>query len=149
MQNLPHKRRLKIPITPLPSPTIDACLGVGMVGGVKAVILLLALVLIAGGAASSSTTDKHPEHVPYQHSHDSHPSHHQAPPLLEMLPPIGPVGFVLLGVVADQPHVVDQPRNPSGEPTRQSRPGANVRVSPVIPRSFKSFRSEGVDQNGS
>ena len=105
--------------------------------------VLLALVLIAGGAASSSTTDKHPEHLPYQHSHDSHPA------LLEFLPPIGPVGFVLLGVVADQPRVVDQPRNPSGEPTRKSRPGANVSVSPVIPRSFKSFRSEGVDQNGS
>jgi len=72
-----------------------------MLGGVKAVILLLALVLIAGGAASSSTTDKHPEHVPYQHRHDSHPSHHQAPPLLEMLPPIGPIGFVLMGVMGD------------------------------------------------
>ena len=83
------------------SPTIDASLGAGMVGGVKAVILLLALVLIAGGAASSSTTDKHPEHVPYQHSHDSHPSHHQAPPLLEMLPPIGPIGIVAIGVMGD------------------------------------------------
>ncbi len=61
---------------------------------------LLALVLIAGGAASSSTTDKHPEHVPYQHGHDSHSSHHQAPPLLKMLPPIGPAGSVAIVAMA-------------------------------------------------
>jgi hypothetical protein len=69
-----------------------------MVGGVKAVVLLLALVLIAGGAVSyDGPTDNH---EPDQHSH-SHHDHYQPPPLLEMLPPIGPVGFVLMGVVAD------------------------------------------------
>ena len=96
-----------------------------MAGGGKAVILLLALVLIAGGAASSSTTDKHPEHVPYQHSHDSHPNHHRAPPLAEMFPPIGPVGFVAIGVVSDlngfiffgkkkEPVVNSKPAEPDG-----------------------------------
>jgi len=78
-----------------------------MVGGVKALILLFALVLIVGGAKVLSGQgvieekkhgdDHHPDHG---HSHSDH-DHHQAPPLLEMLPPIGPVGFVLMGVMGD------------------------------------------------
>ncbi len=65
-----------------------------MVGGVKAVILLLALVLIAGGAVSyGGPTDNH---EPDQHAHShSHHDHYQPPPLLEMLPPIGPAGVYL------------------------------------------------------
>jgi len=78
-----------------------------MVGGVKALILLFVLVLIVGGAKVLSGQgvieekkhgdDHHPDHG---HSHSDH-DHHQAPPLLEMLPPIGPVGFVLMGVMGD------------------------------------------------
>ena len=71
-----------------------------MVGGVKAVVLLLALVLIAGGAVSyDGPTDNH---EPDQHAHShSHHDHYQPPPLLEMLPPIGPIGIVAIGVVSD------------------------------------------------
>ena len=78
-----------------------------MVGGVKAYYaVLLALVLIVGGAKVLSGQgvieekkhgdDHHPDHG---HSHSDH-DHHQAPPLLEMLPPIGPVGSVVaIGVM--------------------------------------------------
>ena len=72
-------------------PTIDASLGVGMVGGVKATfIALLALCLVGCGKKKVKQTD-FAASVP----------DHQALPLFEMLPPIGPVGLVLMGVVAD------------------------------------------------
>ena len=63
-----------------------------MVGGVKVLYaVLLALVLIVGGAKvlSGHASADMPTRV-----HD----HPQPPPLLEMLPPIGPVGIVLMGV---------------------------------------------------
>ncbi len=60
-----------------------------MVGGVKAhYAVLLALVLGVGCGQSMEEGD--------------HNSRRQAPPLLEMLPPIGPVGFVLMGVVVEE-----------------------------------------------
>ena len=64
-----------------------------MVGGVKAYYaVLLALVLIVGGAAVGPSDN----HEPDQHAHShSHHDHYQAPPLLEMLPPIGPAGVYL------------------------------------------------------
>ena len=97
-----------MPTEPPPS-TIDASLGVGMVGGVKAVILLFALILLAGGAArqappapfeATPTADHHDGVPPEGHGNhnEHHGHHHQSPPLLEMLPPIGPIGFVLMGV---------------------------------------------------
>ena len=61
--------------------------------------LLLALVLIVGGAAYAAQADRKSDHG--HGSHNEHHDHHQAPPLLEMLPPIGPAGFVLMGVMGD------------------------------------------------
>ena len=41
-------------------------------------------------------------HEPDQHAHShSHHDHYQPPPLLKLLPPIGPAGFVLMGVMGD------------------------------------------------
>ena len=69
----------------------------------KAVILLLALMLVVGGAkvlsgqnATAAAVDG-PDHD-HGHGHDHH-AHYQ--PLLEMLPPIGPIGIVAIVVVAD------------------------------------------------
>jgi hypothetical protein len=81
-------------------PTIDASLGAGMVGGLKAYYaVLLALVLIVDGAAYAAQADRKSDHG--HGSHNEHHGHHQAPPLLEMLPPIGPIGIVAIGVVSD------------------------------------------------
>ena len=62
-------------------------------------ILLLALVLIVGGTVyHDGPADNH---EPDQHGHNEHHDHYQPPPFAEMLPPIGPVGFVLMGAVAE------------------------------------------------
>jgi hypothetical protein len=80
-----------------------------MVGGVKAIYaVLLALVLIVGGAKvlsgqnATDGTSFPPDEIGPDHGHShSHHVHYQPPPLLEMLPPIGPIGIVAIGVVSD------------------------------------------------
>jgi len=67
---------------------------VGKVGGVKAYYaVLLTLVLIVGGVAYAAQADRKSDHG--HGSHNEHHDHHQVPPLLEMLPPIGPAGIYL------------------------------------------------------
>ena len=69
----------------------------------KAVILLLALMLVVGGAKVFSAQIDEKGHFRQDDGHhpDHGHSHHQALPLLEMLPPIGPIGIVAIGVVSD------------------------------------------------
>ena len=66
-------------------------------------ILLLALMLVVGGANVFSAQIDEKGHFRQGDGHhpDHDHSHHHALPLLEMLPPIGPLGIVAIVVVAD------------------------------------------------
>ena len=77
-----------------------------MVGGVKATfIVLLALVLIVDGAkvlSGQNATEAANPAPYYDHAHDhDHLYHPRYQPLVEMLPPIGPIGIVAIGVFSD------------------------------------------------
>ena len=93
-----------------------------MVGGVKAYYAVLLALVLGVGCASS----QYPSPPEGHGSHNEHHGHNQAPPLLEMLPPIGPIGFVLIGVVSDlnhwAPRQVPHPASLRWNPTRPPEP---------------------------
>ena len=122
-----------------------------MVGGVKATYyaVLLALVLIVGGAKVLSgqdvtdgedvlsvqdfgqDDDPHPT-AEHEHAHSrAHHDHPQPPPLLEMLPPIGLVGIVAMGVIifeGEEP--VQNSASPSASNTEATIKEAGTPVNP-------------------